>query len=342
MISVIVPIYNAQKYLRECLDSLANQTYKDLEVLMVNDGSTDESEAICREYENKYENFRLINKENGGQMSAWKLGMREAKGEFLGFMDSDDKADPEMFEELAKRQAETNADLVHCGRFNLDTRGAVPFVPKYKPFYGEGEMDEILRVVFPTMTSAFSQSRWDKLFRKDLYIELADKYADYNARTFEDRFIVGPYVFSCKSMAFVDKPLYYWRAIKGSSSRKPRPELCDIMENLYSRQVKMLKDKGLYERYRGAVEVGKIDIMRSIIERNLGAPIPQKDKRAVARTLLTEENRRIVTSHKDACVGKFGKYLYTVCKLNSPFLMVTLASLFIRLRKNTADYGFEK
>lgn len=342
MITVIVPIYNAEKYLRECLDSIANQTYKDIEVLMVNDGSKDSSESICKEYENKYTNFRLINKENGGQMSAWKLAMYEARGEFLGFVDSDDYVAPEMFEELAKRQGETDADVVMCGRFNLDTRGVVPSVPDFKPYYGEKEMDKIWRVVFPTMTSSFSQARWDKLFRRDLYITLAEQYCDYTARTFEDRFIVDPYLFHCKSFAFVNKPLYYWRAIKGSSSRKPRPELCDIMENLFARQVKMLKDIDLYDKYKDAVEIGKIDIMRAIIERNLGGKIPHKDKVNIAKLLLTEENRKIVTDHKSDCVGKFGNYLYTVCKLNSPYLMVVLAGTFIRLRKSDDEYGFEK
>ena len=342
MITVIVPIYNAHKYLRECLDSIANQTYKDIEVLMVNDGSTDNSEIICKEYERKENNFRLINKENGGQMSAWKLAMYEAKGEFLGFVDSDDYIAPEMFGELAKHQAETGADLVMCGRYNLDKRGAIPSVPELKPYYGEKDMDEIRRFVFPSLTSSFSQARWDKLFRRDLYITLAERYCDYTARTFEDRFIVGPYLFNCKSFAFVSKPLYYWRAIKGSSSRKPRPELCDIMDNLFVRQVKMLKDMELYEKYKDAVEIGKMDIMRLIIERNFGGEIPRKEKITIAKLLLTEENRRIVMDHKSACEGKFGKYLYTVYKMNNPFLMVSFANVYFRLRKSTDEFGFEK
>lgn len=332
MISVIVPIFNAEKYLRECLDSLVNQTYQELEVILVNDGSTDSSESICREYARLHENFILINKENGGQMSAWILGVKHSHGEYFGFVDSDDFIAPTMYEEMVQKMVSTNADCVMCGRFNLNTISATPQLHDLKEYYGPEDMHEIYDIVFPNMKSSFSQARWDKLFKRDIYLENMEKYCNYIVRTFEDRFIVGPYLFSCSSFAYVPKPLYYWRAIRGSSSRKARPELCEIMEHLYATQVRMLKDKGLYEQYKDHVEVGKIDIMRSIIERNLGGDIPKKDKIMIAKQLLTEENRRIVINHKSACVGKFGKYIYTVCKLNSPRSMIAGASAINRFR----------
>lgn len=340
MISVIVPMYNARKYLRECLDSLANQTYKDLEVLMVNDGSTDDTGEIAREYEEKYPNFRLLNKENGGQMSAWLLGIQHAKGDFFGFVDSDDKIAPTMYEKMLDCQRSTGADLVMCNFYDWNTAGATPRNRPFRPYYGEKEMGEIYSMVFPTMTDYFSMSRWDKLFKRDIYVDCMERYCDYIARTFEDRFVVTPYVFSCKSFAYVEEPLYYWRERKVSSSRKPRPELCDIMENLYARQKKMLEDKGLYETYRDRLEVGKIDLMRAIIGRNLGGKIPYGDKMKIAGMLLTEENRRIVLSHKSACVGKFGKYIYTACKLNSKRMLVAGAMVMKKLAKGDNKNAF--
>lgn len=341
MISVIVPMYNARKYLRECLDSLANQTYKDLEVLMVNDGSTDDTGEIAREYEEKYPNFYLINKENGGQMSAWLLGIQYAKGDYFGFVDSDDYVAPTMYEEMVATMEQTGADVVMCNFYDVDRVFATPRSVALKPYYGEDSISEIHDLVFPTMTSYISVSRWDKLFRRDLYMENAEKYCDYVARTFEDRFIVTPYLFSCKSFAFVEKPLYYWRQLKVSSSRKPRPELCDIMENLYARQKKMLQDRGLYGQYRDNLEIGKIDLMRAIIGRNLGGKIPYQDKIKIAGRILTEENRKIVLSHKTACVGKFGKYIYTACRLNSKALMVAGAVLMKKLAKENNENAFD-
>ena len=225
MISVIIPVYNAEKYLRECLDSIAAQTYQNLEVLIVNDGSTDGSEAICREYEEKYEHFRLINKKNGGQMSAWILGVQKSHGDYFGFVDSDDKIAPTMYAEMMKRQETTGADLVMCNFYDWDTKLATPRNRNLKPYYGEKDISEIHEMAFPTLTEYFSVSRWDKLFKRDLYVDCMDRYCDYIARTFEDRFIVTPYIFCCRSFAYIDEPLYYWRKRKVSSSRKPRPEL---------------------------------------------------------------------------------------------------------------------
>ena len=340
MISVIVPIYNAQKYLRECLDSIANQTYNDIEVIMVNDGSTDESGKICREYEEKYANFHLINKENGGQMSAWILGVKNSHGEYFGFVDSDDYIEPTMYEEMMRCEEKTNADVVMCGRYNLNTVSAVPSVPDYKEYYDEKTISEIYDIVFPTMSSSFSQARWDKLFKRDIYIENMNRYCQNTVRTFEDRFIVGPYIFSCKSFAFVPKPLYYWREIKGSSSSKPRPELCDIMESLYKTQLIMLKDKGFYESYKDKAEVGKIDIIRAIIERNLGGKVALKSKYKIAARLLSNENREIVLKHKKDCVGKFGKYIYYANKLNSKSFMILGAVFFRVFLKKDNDEAF--
>ena len=340
MITVIIPVYNAQKYLRECLDSLVNQTYKDIEVITVNDGSTDNSGVICHEYAEKYNNFFAIDKENGGQMSAWILGVQHAHGEFFGFVDSDDYVDPTMYEEMMHREEETGADLVMCNFFDFDLKAATPRHADLKEYYGENDIHEIYEKVFPSLTEYISTSRWDKLFKRDIFIENMKKYCAKTVRTMEDRFIVSSSFFSCNSFAYVSKPLYYWRRMKISSSRKARPELCDIMELLYSTQVQMLKDKGYYEQYKNHVEVGKIDLIRAIIERNIGAALPYAEKKRIAMALLTESNRRIVLAHKDECKGKFGKYIYWSYKFNNPTIMVVGASLFYSINKRKQENGF--
>ena len=99
-LSVIVPIYNAEQYLEECLDSIMQQTFKDYEVILVNDGATDRSPQICQEYADQYDNVHLVNKENGGLVSARKAGLAKACGEYIGWVDSDDCVEPEMFEKM--------------------------------------------------------------------------------------------------------------------------------------------------------------------------------------------------------------------------------------------------
>ena len=114
MISVIVPVYNVEPYLRKCLDSVINQTYKDMEILIVDDGSTDGSGDICDEYKTD-KRVRVFHTENRGLSCARNVGLDNAKGDWIGFVDSDDWIEPEMYELLIKRAEETGADIVECG-----------------------------------------------------------------------------------------------------------------------------------------------------------------------------------------------------------------------------------
>lgn len=115
MISVIVPVYNVEPYLRKCLDSIVNQTYRDLEILVIDDGSTDGSGKICDEYAEKDGRIRVFHTENRGLSCARNLGLDNANGEWIGFVDSDDWIEPDMYECLLSRAVETRADVVECG-----------------------------------------------------------------------------------------------------------------------------------------------------------------------------------------------------------------------------------
>ena len=113
MISIIVPIYNSEKWLSRCVESLINQTYKDIEILLVNDGSTDKSLEICKEYEKKDSRITVIDKENGGVSSSRNAGIDAAKGEYIQFVDSDDFIEPQMCEMFAN--SINDVDMVICG-----------------------------------------------------------------------------------------------------------------------------------------------------------------------------------------------------------------------------------
>lgn len=114
-ISIIVPVYNAAKYLPQCIDSILNQTFTDFELILVNDGSSDNSEEICLDYKNKDSRIKYISKENGGAASARKVGLENATAEYVGWVDADDWVDIDMFDTLYKSAATQNADIVACG-----------------------------------------------------------------------------------------------------------------------------------------------------------------------------------------------------------------------------------
>ena len=113
MISIIVPVYNVEKYLEECLESIKNQTYTDIEVILVNDGSTDNSQVICERYCQQNPRFYLINQENQGQSVARNNGVTVSKGEFITFVDSDDVIKSDMLQQLM-RYMDTGIDIVEC------------------------------------------------------------------------------------------------------------------------------------------------------------------------------------------------------------------------------------
>ena len=120
-LSVIVPVYNTEKYLRQCVDSILGQTLSELEIILVNDGSKDNSGVICDEYAAKYDQVTVIHKENGGVSSARRAGVAAAKGEYVAFVDSDDWIDPDMYAQMLASAREHDADAVLCDiLFELD------------------------------------------------------------------------------------------------------------------------------------------------------------------------------------------------------------------------------
>lgn len=149
LISVIVPVYNIKEYLERCVDSILAQTWENLEILLVDDGSTDGTDRLADELAGKDARIRVFHKENGGSSSARNLGIREAKGKYLGFVDSDDFIEPYMYEKLYRAMRETGMLIVQGGRKEIEESGNIlPDIcipPKERMVYdGESFMRELL------------------------------------------------------------------------------------------------------------------------------------------------------------------------------------------------------
>lgn len=125
LISIIVPVYNIPDCLAKCVHSITAQTWRQMEILLVDDGSTDSTGALCDTLAEEDSRIRVFHKENGGSSSARNLGIREARGEYLGFVDSDDYIDPDMYEKLAEAALEYDAPIVQIGRNEVDEEGNV-------------------------------------------------------------------------------------------------------------------------------------------------------------------------------------------------------------------------
>ena len=127
-VSVIIPVYNVEQYLRECLDSVVNQTLKDIEIICVNDGSTDNSLVILEEYAAKDERIKIVNKENGGLSSARNCAIPLARGEYIGFVDSDDWIDLDFYEKLYNTAKKYKAEIACANLYRVSNTKSKYFV----------------------------------------------------------------------------------------------------------------------------------------------------------------------------------------------------------------------
>lgn len=159
MISVIVPVYNVSKYLRDCLTSIENQSYKDIEVIMVNDGSTDGSEKISREFAVKDKRFKLINQKNSGVCEARNRGIQESGGEYISFVDSDDTIEEDFLESLLEALVENNADMTQCDR---RVNGVKQHPDWNTRIFKKNE------IFFEYLNDAFFNSICPKMYKRDL------------------------------------------------------------------------------------------------------------------------------------------------------------------------------
>ena len=166
-VSVIVPVYNTYKYLRRCLDSLVNQTLDDIEIIVVNDCSTDESKKILDEYELKYDNVLVLhNKTNKGIGYNRNLGIKKASGKYISFIDSDDFVDETMYDKMYKKAKEDDLDLVVCKFHKMLEKDddLIEIEPDFKiPYFENTNLKDN-----PNLLLNVNLAPWNKIYRSDL------------------------------------------------------------------------------------------------------------------------------------------------------------------------------
>lgn len=225
MISVIIPIYNVVQYLSQCMDSVLTQSYQDLEIIMVDDGSTDECPKLCDEYEAKDSRVRVIHKKNGGLSGARNAGMKVATGEWIYFVDSDDWAAHGAIEKLYQFAVENRCDVVQGGLYyayhdHLLYRKANKKEQKHTIL---GRHDAMRDLIINDRVKNFA---WGKLYRTDLIKDIDFPVGKY----FEDSFWQHLVMDRVERYGIVDEPLYYYRQREDSISGQPSNRLADLLE----------------------------------------------------------------------------------------------------------------
>lgn len=181
LISVIVPIYTVEPYLRKCLDSIINQTYQNIELILVDDGSPDNCGSICDEYAARDSRIRVIHKENGGVSSARNTGLMKASGEWIGWVDSDDWIELDMYEYLLRHALEHDADIAVCGRYEQYCSHQI-----FRGWESEEVLDTVQALELLLKNDVMQSYLCDKLWRRSLF----DGIIFPEGRTFEDNAVM--------------------------------------------------------------------------------------------------------------------------------------------------------
>ena len=207
-ISVIVPVYNAEKYLRRCIDSILNQTFTDFEVLLINDGSTDSSGVICDEYAKQDSRVRVFHKENGGVSSARNVGIQNMKGEYSIHCDSDDWIKVNMLDVLYNQAMISRADVIICDYYSSKKDTYIRIVQNPTTLDAKGVCRDIL-------LGKLHGSTWNKLVKSNLIIKNKIKFNEQISYC-EDVLFNVQLLLTNPSVFYVNKALYVYNQISGS------------------------------------------------------------------------------------------------------------------------------
>ena len=244
LISVVVPIYNVEKYLRLCLDSLLLQTYTNFEVLMINDGSSDGSANICKDYLTKDKRFHYFEKENGGPSDTRNYGIEHSKGEYITFVDSDDWLKETFLADLYEAIESTGADIALSTYIKYDDLQSVYNIPIIGEYYERIWMsDEFIRELPKLEVKDNSYSNpWAKLFKKELFRTIRFP----KGKLIEDTRTNIKLFLESSKLVYINKCLYFYRIRGGSVIQTITEKLLeDVLDTLIER-LSLVTMKGLY------------------------------------------------------------------------------------------------
>lgn len=256
MISIIVPVYQASQYLETCLRSLQEQTYRDWEAILIDDGSTDESGEICERFSASDERFFVFHQENAGVSAARNAGLAKARGEYVGFVDADDWAHPDLFGHLAEQMTE-GVDLAVCGFTSNWEDAAEENMRNESCVLSE---EEALPLFFTDYD--FQMAIWNKLYRRDI-IEAEDPIRFSTELTHgEDGLWLCRYLTRCKQVVWTKKALYGYRLTETSAMRggaKFNPKKMSVLD-ANEQMIRVVKEAGKTEAVTRAAKAHAVSV----------------------------------------------------------------------------------
>ena len=316
LISIIVPIYNVEKYLERCMNSLLNQTIKDIEIIMVDDGSPDNCPQMCDEYAKKDNRVKVIHKQNAGLGLARNSGLEVATGEYVAFVDSDDYVDVSMYKKLYEMASERNTDAVFCGFRKEFSPNRFIECKECKDYieYANNQIDDLILdfVAAPPHSKAeyvHDMSVWHSIYKRSIIEENKIKFISEREYASEDIPFQIDFLKCCKKVAFIPDIFYVYCYNGGSLTKSFKTEKFEKIQALYhllkERTVDIDKDslraKRLFIGYVRAMirlivslditKGQKLEFIKNIIAANIW-----KEIKPVYKASFLPIHQRIMTS----------------------------------------------
>ena len=295
-VSVIIPVYNTEDYLKECIESLVNQTLREIEILIVNDGSTDSSFEIMKEFKNKYPNIiKIFDKVNGGQASARNYALPFAQGEYLGFVDSDDWVDSTMYEEMYEKAEKEDADIVICDM--------VDHFPDRTVCYPSSRFENKFKVTPSACNKLFKRS----LVKEDVF-PVGLWYEDFEFTTMQ--------LMKTDCISVIHKGLYHCHCREVSTmynnNSEKNQDILVVLEHL----VEYVEKNGWNEKYKNVLEYLYIDhvLITSI---NRVQKQTNEKKKIVINNLRKEVLKKYNSFYKDDAFREMPKKRQIIALLNA-------------------------
>lgn len=240
-VSVIVPVYNVEKYLEKCLDSLGRQTLKEIEVIVVNDESPDNSQKIIDKYSKKYPTIHGYQKKNGGVSDARNFGIKEAKGEYIAFVDGDDYVTTDMYEKMYNKAKSGNFDIVVCDLNYVYEDGSIKKV--------SSKIEKDTTNIKKTYVNMYP-CVWNKIYKRELFNKKIEFKKGVWFEDVEFLYKIFPYI---KNIGVVKEPFNQYVQRAGSITKTFDKRLYNYIDN-FNGLIEFYKDRGLYEDYKKELE----------------------------------------------------------------------------------------
>ncbi len=320
-LSIIVPVYGVEKYIDKCLNSLVKQSLKEIEIIVVNDGTKDNSQKIIDKYVKKYpDKIKSYIKENGGQGSARNYGLKKTTGEYIGYVDSDDFVEKDMYKKLYNKAKENNYDIVVCGNYNVSedyqNKNIDAFINNYNT--------DLENIFFGKMAV------WNKIYKRDILIK--NKLEFKEKVWYEDLAFTLKAIMNSNTFAFIDEPLYDYLIREGStmnnSNVQRNLEILDAFNDILSYIQHNKK-----EEYFNKIEFLAIDhIYISAIVRVLKADSDKNIKKETIEKLINYMNKNFPNYKSNKYINTLSKNRKIIYKLIN-IKMYGLINLIFKVKK---------